>query len=233
MLRRIPLGIKSGIITALIKMDDFVFFYGKDSPFSQHHPSIFEVDGTTYSHAEQYMMHQKALFFGDDEMARAIMRETNPVAMKKLGRKVRNFDADAWRRVAYAVVKKASVAKYSQNPHLLKALLDTWPKILAEASPRDLLWGIGYGRANPKAWNQATWRGKNLLGTILMDVRESLKTHCEKILADEGREMRPLAGRGPSPRRASPKRRCTGLTLKGTQCKLNALPGSTKCARHQ
>lgn len=45
---------------------------------------------------------------------------------------------------------------------------------MAEASPRDCLWGIGLGHANPKAQNRATWRGKNLLGFILTEVRNDL-----------------------------------------------------------
>ena len=38
----------------------FVFFWRKDSPFSQFHDSVFHVDGQKYTCAEQYMMHQKA-----------------------------------------------------------------------------------------------------------------------------------------------------------------------------
>lgn len=46
--------------------EKFVFFYGKNSPFSQHFAVDFEIDGITYNCAEQYMMHQKAgiLFLG-------------------------------------------------------------------------------------------------------------------------------------------------------------------------
>ena len=40
--------------------EEFEFFFGKNSPFSQHHPAKFVIDGVTYNCAEQYMMHQKA-----------------------------------------------------------------------------------------------------------------------------------------------------------------------------
>ena len=43
-----------------LQQRNFVFFYGKESPFSQFHPAKFVVDDITYSCAEQYMMHQKA-----------------------------------------------------------------------------------------------------------------------------------------------------------------------------
>ena len=38
----------------------FEFFWRKESGFSQWHNSSFEVDGHTYTCAEQFMMHQKA-----------------------------------------------------------------------------------------------------------------------------------------------------------------------------
>ena len=40
--------------------EKFTFFFGSDSPFSNHHMTEFEVDGITYNCTEQYMMHQKA-----------------------------------------------------------------------------------------------------------------------------------------------------------------------------
>lgn len=40
--------------------EEFSFFYGNKSAFSQWHKAKFTVDGTEYNCAEQYMMHQKA-----------------------------------------------------------------------------------------------------------------------------------------------------------------------------
>ena len=45
------------------KLNKFTLFYGKDSPFSQHHPATFTIDGVKYNCSEQYMMHQKAGMF--------------------------------------------------------------------------------------------------------------------------------------------------------------------------
>ena len=67
-----------------------------------------------------------------------------------------------------------SLFQFSQNPHLEKQLIATYPKTMAECSPRDCLWGIGLGANNEKAWNVKTWRGKNLLGYALMEVRKHI-----------------------------------------------------------
>ena len=39
-----------------------------------------------YCCAEQYMMYQKALIFGDTDIAEQILKEENPANMQKLGR---------------------------------------------------------------------------------------------------------------------------------------------------
>ena len=49
--------------------------------------------------------------------------------------------------------------------------------ILVEAAGRDVIWGIGLGKNNPKAQDPVTWRGRNLLGFALTIVREQIATH--------------------------------------------------------
>jgi len=54
-------------------------------------------------------------------------------------------------------------------------LLSTDIAVLAEAAPRDTLWGIGLSENNPKAHDPSQWRGKNVLGNMLMYLREELR----------------------------------------------------------
>lgn len=51
----------------------FTFFWLTDSPFSQWHPSIFEVKGVRFTSAEQFMMFCKAKLFKDEEIAQQIL----------------------------------------------------------------------------------------------------------------------------------------------------------------
>ena len=51
-------------------------------------------------------------------------------------------------------------------------LLETNDKIIAEASPNDSIWGIGLSKYDKDATNPKNWKGKNLLGFILMDIRD-------------------------------------------------------------
>lgn len=162
----------------------YLFFWGhtaKDGEIteaclSQWWMSTFVIDGCTYSCAEQYMMAEKARIFHDNAMLEMIMKAAHPKEMKAYGRAVQNFDAEHWDAAAYSVVKKGNLAKFSQNPELWYFLKQTKGRILVEASPRDRIWGIGMGKNNPDAQSPCTWRGKNLLGFALTEVRDILLT---------------------------------------------------------
>ena len=54
-----------------------------------------------------------------------------------------------WHR--YDVVFTANMHKFAQTPDLRRALVAKGQPHLAEASPHDLIWGIGYNADNPLA----------------------------------------------------------------------------------
>ncbi len=157
--------------------DNFVFFFGKASPLSQFHETFFEIEGRTYNCAEQYMMYQKAATFGDTKFGELIMAESIPGNQKKLGKLVQGFNKEIWDKESLEIVKRGNLAKFNQNVTLREYLLNTFPKILAESSENDCIWGIGLGKDNENAWKMGTWRGKNYLGFILMEVRHQLMCH--------------------------------------------------------
>lgn len=136
---------------------------------------MVDLDGTTYNCCEQFMMAKKALLFGDLETQAKIMATTSPKEQKKLGREVANFDARRWDQHKFAIVWMANFLKFSQHPDLKERLLNTGSKILAEASPVDLIWGIGFAAKDDAALDPSQWRGQNLLGEVLMSVRVALR----------------------------------------------------------
>ena len=163
--------------------DDFVFFWGhtdrkedvNKSCLSQWYMCSFVVDNVSYNCAEQFMMAEKARIFGDDDTWQQIMASYDPMTIKKLGRKVRNFNAYVWKKNCQQIVKRGNLAKFSQNQKLLEYLLGTGDKILVEASPKDTIWGIGLAEDASEASNPRLWQGENLLGFALMEVRDMLK----------------------------------------------------------
>ncbi|MBB6023492.1 ribA/ribD-fused uncharacterized protein [Paenibacillus sp. JGP012] len=155
-------------------MEKFTFFWHTASPFSQWHPANFIVNGLQYTSAEQYMMHQKALLFGDLKIAEQIMSTNSASVQKKLGRQVKGFDQTVWEAECQRIVYEGNQAKFTQNEKLLAALLATRGTTLVEASPDDRIWGVGLAEENPRIRNRSTWRGTNWLGEILTRLREEI-----------------------------------------------------------
>jgi hypothetical protein len=121
------------------------------------------------------MMFRKAELFNDLETAERILKAGRPAAVKALGRTVRGFQESIWQQNRVAIVVDGNHAKFSQSELLRSFLLGTKQRVLVEASPVDKIWGIGLTADDPRAENPLEWRGLNLLGFALMDVRERLK----------------------------------------------------------
>lgn len=47
--------------------------------------------------------------------------------------------------------------------------------LLAECAPNDNKWGIGIAVDDPRRFDVKEWTGHNLLGRILMDVRDEMR----------------------------------------------------------
>lgn len=165
---------------ALKENPKYLFFWGHtgNNPkcyLSQWYPCRFVVDGVEYSSAEQYMMAQKAVLFGDDETLKKILAASSPMEIKALGREVKGFDEEAWNSHCNDIVRTGNLAKFSQNSEMKAFLLDkTGDMILVEASPYDKIWGIGMSECIA-AHDPKNWQGENRLGYILTEVRKMMR----------------------------------------------------------
>ncbi|MFH0333937.1 NADAR family protein [Clostridium perfringens] len=162
---------------------EFLFFWGHTKNkngkitkacFSQWYLSDFTVNGVLYNCAEKYMMAEKARLFKDYETLEEILSAENQKEIKDLGRKIKNFNEELWNREKYEIVKRGNLAKFSQNENLKEFLLNTGDKIIVEASPYDSIWGIGMGAKDENIEYPTAWKGENLLGFAIMEVRDLL-----------------------------------------------------------
>lgn len=175
---------------------EFLYFWKPERQISGLSPgclsqwwmSEFRLDAVErFCCAEQYMMAEKARLFGDERTHREIMACRDPLKLKKLGRRVSGFTQEAWEKSKYAVVLNGNYQKFMQDPALRHYLLSTCGKVLVEASPFDDIWGIRMTSAEAKASGPDQWRGENLLGFALMEVREEIRRVCAyEDLADWG-----------------------------------------------
>jgi ribA/ribD-fused uncharacterized protein len=162
----------------------YIFFWGhhpkKDgsidqSCFSQWWQAPFSAQGIEYKTAEHWIMANKARLFEDAKHFQQVLACFSPAEAKKIGRLVDNFDSQMWDKHKYEFVRQGNYHKFSQHTNLQEYLVNTGDRVLVEASPVDCIWGIGLAKTDKNIYNPAKWKGENLLGFDLMEVREKLK----------------------------------------------------------
>ena len=162
----------------------YVYFWGhrQRSPerrdpscLSQWFPAPFTVEGVDYATAEHFMMAEKARLFGDDASRQKAIQAASPGAAKAAGREVVGFDSNRWDAAKFAAVVQANLGKFGAHADLRAYLLSTGDRVLVEASPIDPIWGIGMDLNEAMVTHPSQWRGENLLGFALMEVRDRLQ----------------------------------------------------------
>ena len=88
---------------------------------------------------------------------------------------VQNFDDTVWGQSREEIVYKGVFEKFRQNPELRKRLERTGEEVIAECAVKDRIWGIGLSMKDEDRFCVDRWKGQNLLGKILMDVRKDIK----------------------------------------------------------
>jgi len=148
--------------------------------------------------SEKAIMMCKAAAMGDCATYVEICDSPRPSEVKALGRKVQNFSGELWDRIVCSVAFHSVLQKFQQSPRMRKVLLGTGDRVIAEATSRDNNWGIGIDIGDPLACQPAQWKGTNILGWALMEVRTALR--CGK----EFHQAAPLAGAGVAGPSAAP-----------------------------
>lgn len=154
--------------------DNFVFFWGDFLSNWAASPIVYE--DKNFLTSEQLFMFLKAQYFNDSDTALEILLSESPKEAKKLGRKVKGFNEQAWSNYRETAMEISVYAKFAQNPDFRDMLLNPKydNKIFVEASPFDRIWGIGFREDDEPEDFISEW-GLNLLGKIINKVRERLK----------------------------------------------------------
>ena len=164
--------------------DKYVLFYGSFlSNFARckftwgFNDSEHEREEHEFFCTEQAFMWTKAQYFGDYVTAKKILDVPgDPMECKKLGRLVQNYDAEKWAAIRYEVMRGVNFAKFYQcSCHYNKLMNPEFDgKTFVEASPSDGIWGIKMGIKDKGVLDERNWKGQNLLGKALTEVREKL-----------------------------------------------------------
>lgn len=136
--------------------------FGEFSNFSAFH--VF-LKGKVWPTSEHYFQAQK---FPDTPHEEEIRLAKSPRIAADMGRsRKRPLRAD-WESVKDDIMREAVLAKFSQHESLRKRLLATLDAKLVERTYNDSYWADG-----------GDGSGKNMLGIILMEVRDQLREEQE------------------------------------------------------
>ena len=159
--------------TGVIENSEVYCFKGESavlSNFNKQYPIV--VNDESFNCNEQYIVHEKALLFGDDITAAEVMELTDPVKMKQLGNRIRNYNHKEWKEQSTKIVTKCNEIKFSTHPEALEVLMATEHKVLGEATSSKE-WASGFAITHEKCLEYKEWQGENKMGKILMKIREN------------------------------------------------------------
>jgi N-glycosidase YbiA len=128
--------------------------------FSNFSPHPIELDGKRWPTSEHYFQAQK---FEDSTHREAIRKTKSPMIAARMGRDRKKPLRRDWESVKVSLMRKAVLAKFTQHEDILQTLLSTGDAKIVEHTENDSYWGDG-----------GDGSGKNVLGQILMQVREEL-----------------------------------------------------------
>ena len=130
-------------------------FKGKYFFLSNFYDAPVTYEGITYKNNEAAFQAQKRI----NKSEREKFSQLNPSEAKKAGRSG-SLRSD-WEQIKESVMYNVCKAKFTQNEDLKKKLIET--------SPNELIEGNTWGDTT---WGQVNGVGKNLLGKILMKIRQ-------------------------------------------------------------
>ncbi len=138
--------------------------YGCFSNFSRH---PVKLKGHTWPTSEHYFQAQK---FVDTKYESEVRKASGPSEAARMGRDRKNPLRKDWESVKDDVMREVVYAKFTQHEDLKKTLLSTGDAKLIEHTENDTYWADG-----------GDGSGKNMLGIILMEVRERIRKEDDKL----------------------------------------------------
>ena len=113
----------------ILTSDGIYLFWQRDSALSQWFMSDFVHEEAVYNCAEQFVMAQKAVRFGDVPRDHHIMVSSDPQEQKAYGRSVSGLDEQLWALHRLDIAFQASLSNFGQNPDLQRFLFKTCSEI--------------------------------------------------------------------------------------------------------
>ncbi len=146
-------------------MDDSIQFYRVNDEygyFSNFAPYPILIERKLWPTSEHFFQAQK---FAGTDYEDLVRSAKSPMLAANMGRDRRYPLRPDWELVKDEIMREAVLAKFTQHDDLKVLLLGTDNSVIVEHTKNDAYWGDG-----------GDGTGRNMLGVILMDTREALRS---------------------------------------------------------
>ncbi len=170
-----------------------VCFKGHGCVMSNMYPCIVPYKGKNFSSSEHAYQWEKALGVGQKEKAQDILEAPDGYAAKKISKTLDPNAVYNWRtRYGVATMKKIAQAKFDNVEEFRKEMIDSKGMYIIEALCDDTFWAVGFLREIGAFCKPQYWPGQNVMGRILMEVRDKYLGMTKELLPfDEIGKMLP------------------------------------------
>ena len=166
-----------------------IWFYDRQSPyyeFTNFYARPVRINKKEWPTTEHYFQSQKFIGTPFEEHIRKLSTPREAFQFSKEPQ-VQRWRRSDWNQVKDDIMKLALLEKFEQHSDLRRKLVATGDKRLVEHTSNDSYWGDG-----------GDGKGSNMLGKLLMDVREKMKSrHSDRRSTSGLRRSNSLGSLGP------------------------------------
>ncbi|KAF9566193.1 hypothetical protein EC968_003846 [Mortierella alpina] len=149
-------------------MKDTIYFYRQGDQYGEfsnfyYAPIFMEEDDKLWPTTEHYFQAQKFVHVKGKDYVEQIRAADTPGGAAKMGRNRSWPLRSDWEEVKDDIMRKCVLQKFLQYPDLAEVLLGTGDRYIVEHTKNDRYWADG-----------GDGKGKNMLGIILMEVRDKI-----------------------------------------------------------
>ena len=163
--------------TTFSTSDETIFFNGEKNPLSNLHHTPITIWGMSFHSTEQAYQYRKSIELNQNDIAKEIRSTPSSHEAMKIAKKIKTDDR--WQEIKINVMDQLLRTKADQCEAFKQALNSTGRKLLVENTSHDF-WGRGKSDD-----------GLNMLGRLLMTLRDTTMTTRNKNIPAENQQIWP------------------------------------------
>lgn len=161
------------VVKGVREESGYIFFHGHDCVLSNFYNHRIVWEGKEFCNGEQLLVYMKCdLFGGGDDLLRQVLGCGNALHARAIGRTVSGYSVEVWNKWKRGFMVEVLRARFVGD--FAKHLLRYSSGEFVSADIHDRIWGIGMSMYDYQVTDSSSWRGKNLLGSCMTQVRDEL-----------------------------------------------------------